>query len=279
MKDVQNQPDARGVNIQRVGIKELHLPFQVHQQEGGYQSVLGNATLSVDLPHHYKGTHLSRFVEILLEWSQKPISTREVHEILQATRKRLDAEAAHISLKFKYFVKKVAPVSKAPQIMDYDVEFEGTLDGDEALLNIGLEVPVTTLCPCSKTISKYGAHNQRSILRLKVRFTPEHFMWIEDLIRELESLGSCELYPLLKREDEKYVTERAYENPKFVEDVLRDIILQMRTDDRIAWFEIECESLESIHNHNAFAYQVECLQTERETAGVGRKNGKSKARA
>lgn len=257
MKDVQGQQDTRGVAIQRVGVKEVRLPFLVKEKDNGFQSVLGTATLSVDLPHHYKGTHLSRFIEILLDWSKRPMSTEQVRTILDATRKRLDAERAHLILGFKYFVTKRAPVSGIEQIMDYDVMFSGDIDGESSVLTVGVDVPITTLCPCSKTISKYGAHNQRSVVRVKVRFTEGAFIWIEDLIRSVEALGSCELFPLLKREDEKYVTERAYENPKFVEDVLRDVVLMLRDEPRVTWFEVECESMESIHNHNAFAWQRE----------------------
>jgi GTP cyclohydrolase I len=257
MKDVQGEQDDRGVAIQRVGVKDVHIPLLVREQDNGYQSVLGNATLSVDLPHHYKGTHLSRFIEILLDWSKRPISTREVRNILDVTRERLDAARAHLTLRFKYFIAKKAPVSGIEQVMDYDVEFSGEVDGTETVLTVGVDVPLTTLCPCSKTISRYGAHNQRSIMRVRVRFAGERFIWLEDLVRSVEALGSCELFPLLKREDEKYVTERAYENPKFVEDVLRDVVLMLRNDARVAWFETECESFESIHNHNAFAWQSE----------------------
>ncbi|MBM3460597.1 MAG: GTP cyclohydrolase I FolE2 [Armatimonadetes bacterium] len=269
MKDVQNQQDGRGVAIQRVGVKDVHFPFQVREKDNGFQSVLGQARLSVDLPHHFKGTHLSRFIEILLEWSRKPVSTHEVEDILRATRTRLDAERAHLDLRFKYFVEKVAPVSKVPQLMDYDVEFSGDMDGEVSTTMVAVEVPITTLCPCSKEISKYGAHNQRSVVRVQVRFAAGRFIWIEGLIRAVEGLGSCELFPLLKREDEKYVTERAYENPKFVEDVLRDTVLMLRGDDRVDWFEASCESFESIHNHNAFAWQVEDLAAQRSEWGVG----------
>ena len=257
MKDVQGQQDTRGVAIQRVGVKDVRLPFLVKEKDNGFQSVLGTATLSVDLPHHYKGTHLSRFIEILLDWSKRPVSTEHVHTILDATRQRLDAERAHLVLGFKYFVTKRAPVSGIEQIMDYEVTFSGVVDGRSSVLTLGVDVPITTLCPCSKTISKYGAHNQRSVVRVEVRFTEGAFVWLEDLIRSVEALGSCEIFPLLKREDEKYVTERAYENPKFVEDVLRDVVLMLRDDPRVAWFEVECESMESIHNHNAFAWQSE----------------------
>lgn len=263
MKDVQGQQDTRGVSIQRVGVKDVRLPFLVREKDNGYQSVLGQARLSVDLPHHYKGTHLSRFIEILLDWSKRPVSTHEVEAILKATRLRLDAERAHLSLRFKYFVEKQAPVSGASQLMDYDVEFCGDCDGIAPQTTVTVEVPLTTLCPCSKEISRYGAHNQRSVVRVSVRFAADRFIWIEDLIRSVEALGSCELFPLLKREDEKYVTEKAYENPKFVEDVLRDTVLLLRGDERVDWFEVECESFESIHNHNAFAYQVEDVGAQR----------------
>lgn len=257
IKDVQGQQDGRGVAIQRVGVKDVRLPFLVKEKDDGYQSVLGSATLSVDLPHQYKGTHLSRFIEILLDWSKRPMNAEEVKTILDATRARLDAQRARLQLGFKYFIGKRSPVSAIDQIMDYDVSFDGAVDGDSCTLTLGVDVPITTLCPCSKTISKYGAHNQRSVVRVRVRFTEGASIWIEDLVRSVEAQGSCELYPLLKREDEKYVTERAYENPKFVEDVLRDVVLMLRDDPRVTWFEVECESMESIHNHNAFAWQSE----------------------
>ncbi len=271
MKDVQGQSDHRGVAIQRVGVKGVHLPFLVKEKDNGFQSVLGNATLSVDLPHQYKGTHLSRFIEILHDWSRRPISTLELRNILDVTRERLDADRAHLRLGFKFFVAKKAPVSGIPQLMDYDVEFAATVDGSRTELTVGADVPVTTLCPCSKTISRYGAHNQRSVVRLRVRFTEGQFIWVEDLIRTVEALGSCELFPLLKREDEKYVTERAYENPKFVEDVLRDVVVAMRNEIRVQWFEVDVESMESIHNHNAFAWQQEACAVKPvdETARAG----------
>ncbi|MDO8586975.1 MAG: GTP cyclohydrolase FolE2 [Armatimonadota bacterium] len=260
MKDIAISIDKRGVQIQRVGIKDLHVPLQIKERQGGFQHVLGNVSLSVELPHRYRGTHLSRLVETVFQWRDKPLSGREVRQILNQVGKKLDAEQAHMTVKFKYFVPKAAPVSHSESALDYDCEFTGAIGGDGFDFILGVEVPVTTLCPCSREISEYGAHNQRSIIRVRMRCARDAWMWIEDLVSELERLGSSEVYPMLKRRDEKYVTEKAYLNPKFVEDVLRDVILFLRSDKRVLWYEAECENFESIHNHSAYAYQCESRQ-------------------
>lgn len=256
MKDIQLHPDYRSIDLQRVGIKNLHLPLLIKQKKNGYQSVLGNVSLSVDLPRLYKGTHLSRFVEILEKWSQKSLSSREIKDILEEAVKKLSARQAQITIKFKYFIKKKAPVSKQESFLDYGCEFTGIKDADGYNFILGVEVPITALCPCSKEISKYGAHNQRGYIRARIHCGGS-IIWIEDLVQELEKHGSYPIFPLLKRADEKFVTERAYENPKFVEDVLRDAIGVLRKLPGIKWFEVECENHESIHNHSAFAYQRE----------------------
>jgi len=257
MRDVQNFPDLRGINIQKVGVKDVHLPLQIAAREGGWQSVLGIVSFSVALPMQFKGTHMSRFMEVLLPWSRKPISNVEILAILKETCEALSAQRADISIRFKYFVPRIAPVSGKESILDYNCSFEGTLDGKRHSFAMGVEVPVTSCCPCSKEISEYGAHNQRAMIRARVKFSSAGFLWLEDLIELLESEGSCEIYPLLKREDEKYVTEAAYDNPKFVEDILRDVVIRLRNEPRVRWFEVECESMESIHNHSAFACHVE----------------------
>jgi GTP cyclohydrolase I len=256
VKDVQSQTDTRGVDIQNVGVKDVHLPLLIKTREGDYQHVMANISLSVNLPMHFKGTHMSRFVEALLPWSSKPISNVELRLLLSEICVRLKADAAEVRIAFKYFLEKKAPVSGKASLMDYDCTFIARREGDRHTFTLGLEVPVTSCCPCSKEIADYGAHNQRTLIKVHVRFQGG-FLWIEDLAELLESRGSCQLYPLLKREDEKYVTERAYDNAKFVEDILRDTIIAFRSEPLISWFDVECESIESIHNHSAFASHTE----------------------
>lgn len=261
MKDVQNIADERGIDIQKVGISDVHLPFFIKTKAGALQSVLARITLTVDLPKEYKGTHMSRFVEVLSDWSQKPVSSHEMKCILQDTINRLDAKSAQLDIKFKYFVEKIAPVSGLKSMLDLDCLFSGTLTRGERMdFTMGVDVPFTSLCPCSKEISAFGAHNQRGLMKVKIKHSPGKFIWIEDLAKLMEAQGSCPVYPLLKREDEKYVTETAYENPKFVEDVLRDLVLALRQLDHVRWFDIECENFESIHNHNAYARHVENIE-------------------
>ena len=257
MRDIQSTPDNRGIDIQRVGLKGVHLPFQIRTMAGDYQNVLGQVTLSVELPKEYRGTHMSRFVETLLNWSQKPISGHELRLILAELMSRLEAPAADISLRFRYFLARSAPVSGSESFLDYLVKVGGRLAGKDYDYILGVEVPVISLCPCSKEISDYGAHNQRAVIRTRLRFPPGKFMWIEEVVALLEKQGSCPIYPLLKREDEKFVTERAFEHPKFVEDVVRDAVLALRAEPRVTWFAVECESFESIHNHSAFAAHEE----------------------
>lgn len=261
MRDVQNQVDARGIAIQHVGIRDAHLPFLIKTKDGGFQSVLARIQFTVELPEKYKGTHMSRFLEILTPWSQKPLAEPEMDAMLGEALTRLDAQAADVELAFKYFVEKQAPVSGRASLLDYDCRFVGRKRAGEPLdFTLGVDVPFTSLCPCSKEISDYGAHNQRSICRVRVRFAPGHdCILIEDLTSLVEAQGSSPIYPLLKRADEKYVTEAAYDNPKFVEDILRDNVLALRKLDGIAWFSVECENFESIHNHNAYASHEETI--------------------
>lgn len=258
MKDVQNRSDERGISIQKVGVSDVHLPFLIKTKDGSFQSVLAKIKLTVELPKEYKGTHMSRFIEILSEWSQKPVSSKEMESILIDTINRLDAKCAHLDIRFKYFIEKTAPVSGRKSMLDYDCLFSASMTKGEHLnLVVGLAVPFTSLCPCSKEISVYGAHNQRGLMTVKVEHAHGKFIWIEDLAALMEAQGSCPVYPLLKREDEKYVTELAYENPKFVEDILRDLVLALRDLESVVWFEVECENFESIHNHSAYASHVE----------------------
>ncbi|HML86868.1 MAG TPA: GTP cyclohydrolase FolE2 [Methylomusa anaerophila] len=261
MKDVQNSCDERGIAIQKVGVSDVHLPFLIQTKNGSFQSVLAKIKLTVNLPQEFKGTHMSRFIEVLSDWSQKPVSAKEMEYILIDTIDRLHAQSAAIDINFKYFIEKTAPVSGFTSMLDYDCAFSGSLTrGQHLNFVLGLKVPFTSLCPCSKEISCYGAHNQRGIMRVKIKHQPGSFIWIEDLAELMEAEGSCQVYPLLKREDEKYVTEKAYENPKFVEDVLRDLVLSLRKVEGAQWFEVECENYESIHNHSAYAAHVETLK-------------------
>ena len=259
LADTQNQADRRLVRLQRVGVKGVELPFQIKAMEDGRQTVLATVALTADLPHYFKGTHMSRFIGILEEWRNRPVSGSEVKMILQQTKTVLKAEMAGVDIRFKYFIEKQAPVSGLRSVLGYSSLFSGSLDGGNFDFKLGVEVPINTVCPCSKEIAEIGAHNQRAIVRARVRFVPGRFVWIEELVRVLERQGSAQIYPLLKREDEKYVTEQAFRNPKFVEDVVRDCVLALRGDSRLRWFEIECEAEESIHQHNAFAYDQETL--------------------
>jgi len=248
--DVQSKPDLRHIAIDKVGIKDIRHPVVVKDRSQGVQHTVANFNMYVELPHNFKGTHMSRFVEILNAHDME-ISVESFKEMLAETSKRLEADVGHIEMSFPYFINKSAPVSGVKALMDYQVTFLGTLRDGQDRMTIKVVVPVTSLCPCSKEISRYGAHNQRSHVTLTVRTNT--FVWIEDLIDIVEKQASCELYGLLKRPDEKHVTERAYENPKFVEDMVRDVAAQLNADDRIDSYVVESENFESIHNHSAYA--------------------------
>lgn len=262
MKDVQNFADNRGVEIQKVGIKDFEIPLAIQRKDDTDKVIYAVATASVSLPAHYKGTHMSRFVEVLNEWRTKKTLGTDIKGCVEAMINKLDAKSGYLKFDFKYFIDKKSPVTEVDAPMCYDCSFEGILDNygeedEEYKFRLGVKVPVATLCPCSKEISEYGAHNQRAIVSVKVVYPENEHIWIEDLVADIEKCASAELYPLLKREDEKYVTEHAYDNPKFVEDVLRDVVLLLRNNDIIDSFEVKCESIESIHNHTAWAYQSE----------------------
>ena len=257
MKDVAASADTRGITVQRVGVKDVHLPVRVMRQRGGFERVRARIDPGVELAHQYRGTHMSRFVDTLFEWSQKPISKPEIRQMLEDACQRLAAKRARVDIAFKYFITKSAPASKSESPLDYDCKFEGVLDDGDYELTMGVEVPVTILCPCSKEISRHGAHNQRAIISVRIGSRPDAIVWIEDLVSMIEHQGSAEIFALLKREDEKVVTEAAYENPKFVEDVVRDVVGAFRADPKIEWFRVSCESLESIHNHTVYAFHDE----------------------
>lgn len=262
MEDIQNSIDSRGIAIQHVGVSEAHLPFQIRTKEGDFQQVLARICFTVSLPQEYKGTHMSRFLEILNRWSMRPIAAPEMEAILDEALQRLSAASANIEIRFKYFIKKVAPVSGKSSFLDLDCCFYGSKQRDKGFIfELGVNVPFTSLCPCSKSISRYGAHNQRGMMRARVRFREGcNCIYIEDLAELMEQQASCPIYSLLKREDEKYVTEHAYENPKFVEDILRDLVIAFRNLPNLEWFSAACENYESIHNHNAYASYEECIQ-------------------
>jgi GTP cyclohydrolase I len=232
-----------------VGVKGIRYPITVLDKDMGEQQTVAEINMYVNLPRYYKGTHMSRFVEILNEHSRR-ISLQNFTEILAEMKARLNAESAHMEISFPYFINKSAPVTHSEGLMEYRCTFKGSLDTQSDLI-IMIRVPISTLCPCSKEISAFGAHNQRGEVRLQVRFN--RFVWIEDLIKLVEESASTDVYSVLKREDEKYVTEKAYDNPMFVEDIVRDIAVKLNHDPNITWFSVETENFESIHNHNAYA--------------------------
>lgn len=257
MKDIQNLKDERNVDIQKVGIKHLELPLIIQRKNNSNQVVCAKAKVNVSLPKAYKGTHMSRFVEVLTEWRNKNLLGVDIKGCLEEIIHRLDAKSGELEFTFKYFIDKKSPVTGLSSPMSFDCLFKGQINETGYKFILGVEVPVTTLCPCSKEISDNGAHNQRAFIRVRVSYDEDKHIWIEDLIDMIESCASCPVYPLLKREDEKFVTEKAWDNPKFVEDVLRDVVVKLRNNETVNEFEVECEAFESIHNHSAWAYQQE----------------------
>ena len=249
--DTQNKADTRKIPIDKVGIKGIKHPVRVLDRSGGEQNTIAEFNMYVNLPHNFKGTHMSRFVEILNEY-EREISVKSFNDMLEKMAERLESDSGHIEMTFPYFVKKTAPVSGVESLLDYQVSFRGEIKDSQARTDVVVLVPVTSLCPCSKSISDYGAHNQRSHITISVKI--KDFIWVEELIEMVEKQASCELYGLLKRPDEKYVTERAYDNPKFVEDLVRDIATQLNNDERVIAYTVESENFESIHNHSAYAY-------------------------
>jgi GTP cyclohydrolase IB len=248
--DVQGSLDTRCLPINKVGIKDIRHPVRISDRSGGEQHTIANFNMYVNLPHNFKGTHMSRFIEILNR-HEREISVDSFKEMLSEVTQQLEAEAGHIEMAFPYFVNKKAPVTGVESLMDYDVSLIGEMVDGEIKMHIKVIVPVTSLCPCSKKIAERGAHNQRSHVTVAVR--TRGFMWIEELIDLVEGQASCELFGLLKRPDEKFVTERAYDNPKFVEDMVRDVAACLNRDERVAAYVVESENFESIHNHSAYA--------------------------
>ncbi len=248
--DVQNSADTRRIAINKVGIKDIRHPVRVRDRSEGEQHTIASFNMYVNLPHNFKGTHMSRFLEIL-NAHEREISVESFKDMLSEMARRLEAEAGHIEMNFPYFVNKKAPVSGVESLLDYNVTLIGEIRKNKPIMHIKVVVPVTSLCPCSKEISERGAHNQRSHVTIKVR--TRGFIWIEEIIDLVEHQASCQLYGLLKRPDEKYVTEYAYDNPKFVEDMVRDVAVQLNNDERFSAYVVESENFESIHNHSAYA--------------------------
>ncbi len=264
IEDVQSRKDTRRIAINKVGIKDIRHPVRVRDRSEGEQHTIASFNMYVNLPHNFKGTHMSRFVEILNS-HENEITVESFKDMLVEMAERLEAHSGHIEMAFPYFVNKIAPVSGVKSLMDYEVTLTGEIHAGEPLMFIKVVVPVTSLCPCSKKISDRGAHNQRSHVSVQVR--TKGFVWIEEVIDLVEHEASCELFGLLKRPDEKYVTERAYDNPKFVEDMVRDIAVQLNRDERFSAYVVESENFESIHNHSAYA-MIE-RDKEREPLKVG----------
>ena len=290
--DVQNSKDKRGIAIDKVGIKNLHYPISVLDKAKSFQHTVADINMYVDLPHYFKGTHMSRFLEVLNE-HRGEISIIGFPDILRKIKKVLNAGSASVEMEFPYFIEKTAPVSGKKSLMEYICYYNGTIKSwseksrktkkrsdlkseikvsefnsdtfisnkkassgtpctdDESVIIIGVKVPINTLCPCSKEISKYGAHNQRGFVSVSLEF--DKLIWFEDIIADVESCASSPIYSLLKREDERFLTEHAYENPMFVEDVARCVAGILKKNKNIKWFRVEAENFESIHNHNAYA--------------------------
>jgi GTP cyclohydrolase IB len=249
MPDMQQSRDTRNIAIDKVGVKDIRYPIVVLDKYREKQHTVARVNMFVDLPEHFKGTHMSRFIEVLNLYHDG-ISVENMETILAAMKSRLGSACAHLELDFPYFIEKRAPISGARSLLEYQCRMLGTQDENFDFI-LEASIPVTSLCPCSKEISERGAHNQRSIVTVQIRYS-EH-IWLEDLIQWVEECASCPVYALLKREDEKAVTEQAYDNPMFVEDMVRAVTEKLRSIEQISWFKIQCENFESIHNHSAYA--------------------------
>jgi GTP cyclohydrolase I len=257
MEDVQARLDHRQIPIDRVGVTDLRYPIVVLDRQHEQQATVARISMSVSLPHHFKGTHMSRFVEVLNE-HRGEVTLRTMPRMLNEIKKRLDAESAQMEVDFPYFLERMAPASGARGLMDYECSFAGESNGAGEDFVLGVKVPVTSLCPCSKEISDYGAHNQRGQILIQVRSrrtsTGERdIIWIEELVEIAERAASAPVYPVLKRADERHVTMLAFDNPVFVEDMVRNVTSELQADIRVHWFKVEAVNYESIHNHSAFA--------------------------
>ncbi len=252
MPDIQGTHDRRNIAIDKVGVKNVRYPIALYcPANGGTQHTVAVFDMYVSLPHHQKGTHMSRFLEVLNEHHEE-VRSDDITAICRAMKEKLNAEHAHLRMEFPYFIDKPAPVTGMMGKLDVEVIFECEANATNDFI-MTLRVPATSLCPCSKEISQYGAHNQRCIMEASVRVAKGEVLWIEDLFAIVEKCASTQVFSVLKRPDEKWVTERAYENPKFVEDIVRDLAIALDDDDRVTWYRINSENFESIHNHNAYA--------------------------
>jgi len=257
MDDVQSRFDERGIALDKAGVSGLRYPIVVLDRQDGRQETVAQISMSVSLPHHFKGTHMSRFIEVL-NLHRGEVTMRTIPQILHELKQRLEAETAHIEVKFPYFVERIAPVTKSKALMDYECTFIGESNGTKDDFILRVQVPVTSLCPCSKEISDYGAHNQRGYITIEIRSQQKEdgeseIVWIEELIEIAERSASSPVYPLIKRPDERFVTMQAYDNPVFVEDMTRKAAEQLMENSKVVWFRVHAENDESIHNHNAFA--------------------------
>ncbi|MDQ6632083.1 MAG: GTP cyclohydrolase FolE2 [Verrucomicrobiota bacterium] len=250
MQDKQSERDHRKLRIDKVGVRGLHFPIQIRDKEKIVQNTVATIGMFVDLPHEFKGTHMSRFIEVLNAHGSM-VHVENITDILYAMQSKLRAATAHLEMEFPFFLTKKAPVSGMESVMNYTARFDATASGKEIDFVLTVIAGVTTLCPCSKAISKYGAHNQRGNVTVQIR--SRKAIWIEDLIAVMESSASSELFSLLKRQDEKAVTEHAYENPVFVEDLVRNVAVKLNAHPDVTWYKVEAENFESIHNHNAYA--------------------------
>jgi GTP cyclohydrolase I len=250
LHDEQSRHDDRNLRIDKVGVRSLRFPIRIRDKANEHQDTIATIGMYVDLPHNFKGTHMSRFIEVLNAHGNV-VHVENIPNILQAMQQSLDTQTAHLAMDFPFFLEKNAPVTGKGGLMDYQARFKATACGPEIDFVLQVGVNVTTLCPCSKAISKAGAHNQRGQVTVQLRSCET--VWIEDVIKMVEESASCELYSLLKRPDEKHVTERAYENPVFVEDLVRNAALHLNRHPHVTWYKVEAENFESIHNHNAYA--------------------------
>jgi GTP cyclohydrolase I len=277
MIDIQSQSDHRRIAIDKVGVKNVQFPLRVRMRDNGDQHTVAHINMSVNLPHSFRGTHMSRFIEVLNAHTRE-LDRESFFEILREMRRRLHAEESHLEMRFPFFLVKEAPVTGSCSLFDIEAVFIGEAKGPTHMVGereepefeftLGVRVPVKTLCPCSKEISQYGAHNQRGFMTVFLRY--EGTFWIEDLVEIIEACASSPIYPLLKRPDEKWVTEHAYENPRFVEDMVRGIALRLEADGRVLWYSVDAENMESIHNHEAWAcIERDLTARRRAEAAVG----------
>jgi GTP cyclohydrolase IB len=262
MHDIQAQDDIRNLPINQVGVRDLRYPVRVMDRSAGFQTTTASISMGVSLPAHVRGTHMSRFLEVL-NVHHRELTTRTLPGLLRDLRAKLHAESAYADIRFVYFLPRAAPVTGAVGMLDYECRFLASSSDTEDKFVLGVRVPITTLCPCSKAISDYGAHNQRGYVDVSLRArAPDHIVWIEEVAELVEGCASAPIYPLLKRPDERHVTMQAYDRPAFVEDIARDVSTALRSRSDIGWYKVEAVNMESIHNHSAYAVIEEQLSRD-----------------